>query len=193
MKLKPAKILFSRTALCGLFSLVMFSTLSQSGTKKNVENVFSNAIQLLPSKAIPTVDSTSFDSFIDEDDYKIVDTDALQLDRIFPAWNSEGYHFRAIHAYQIYLSHSFISIVVTVLKGDNEMESLLINYDPDGNMIDFEMVSYDEIAEGWTRYTSMIEKNLLTRTYYIWSSEDSFPIMEVSLLSINSDGTFSRE
>ena len=48
------------------------------------------------------------------------------------------------------------------------METLLINYRLDGSLIDYKVVSYDEIAEGWSKIESLIEANLLTITRTTW-------------------------
>lgn len=191
MELTESKCCSSRIAFFYLF--LLFASFSSAQNIQEKKDSFLQEIEQLASKPLPIIDSTSFDSFIDEDDYKEVDSDALKLAEVYSNWNEKGYNFRAIRAYKINLSNNFYSVVVTVLKGDNEMESILINYDLTGNPIASEMVSYDEIAEGWTRYTSMIEKNQISRTYYIWASEEDFPVMEVSFIKIAPNGEFSAK
>lgn len=56
----------------------------------------------------------------------------------------------------------FHTVVITIKKGDNEMESRLINYDLDGNIIDSKVMAYDEIAEGMSMTNSKIERGKIT-------------------------------
>ncbi|WP_103070127.1 PA3715 family protein [Aquimarina sediminis] len=150
---------------------------------KEVDTVsFREVISKIETKSIPRIDATNFDSFIEEEDYRKVDVKALKLEKIYPNFNKEGYKYRAIYCYTIELSKAFYSVVVTTLKGDHEMESVLINYDLQGSIIDSKVIAYDEIAEGQSRIESKIEENKLTINNILWIDEKkvettSFQIM----------------
>jgi hypothetical protein len=155
---------------------------------ENTDNVesFSNIISKIKTQSLPLIETTNFDTFIDEDDYNLVDVKALKLENIYKNFNKKGYNFRAIRSYKIELSKHFYSAVVTIIKGENEMESVLINYDLKGQIIDSEVVSYDEIAEGWLKIESKIEKNRITTNYISWVGETKK--VETSIISIEENG-----
>jgi len=54
-------------------------------------------------------------------------------------------------SYKVNLSQNFYTVVVTYWVGKYEMESTLINYDMQGNVIDHQLVAYDETGKGQTR------------------------------------------
>lgn len=178
--------------ICVVFSSSL-PAFSQDTKAKNIQADFIREFNNLPSLPIPRIDSTSFDSFIDPDDYKNVNAEAFKLADVFLQWHFEGFQFRPIRAYRIHLSDLFYSVAVTVRKGDAEMVTQLINYDLNGKVIDSEMISYDEIAEAMTRYTSLIEPTKIVRTYYIWSNPEEFPVMEVTHIHIDKNGKFTEE
>ncbi|MBG6130349.1 small nuclear ribonucleoprotein (snRNP)-like protein [Aquimarina sp. EL_43] len=153
---------------------------------KEVDTIsFNKIISEIKIKSTPLIDATNFDSFIDEDDYKKVDVKALKLEKIYPNFNKESHHYRAINCYRIELSKAFYSVVVTILKGDHEMESVLINYDSNGDLIDSKVISYDEIAEGQSRIESKIEENKLTVNNILWIDEKK---VETASFQIKANG-----
>ncbi|KAA2218820.1 PA3715 family protein [Maribacter flavus] len=138
---------------------------------------------------LPHIENTNFDSFIDEDDYEVIDFKAFNLNQIYPDYNAEGRNYRAIAKYTVPIRDNFHSVVVTILKSENEMESVLINYDPEGTIIAHELVSYDEIAEGMSRTVSRISENRLTVDRIFWGN-----IREVEQIEyeITWDGTIEK-
>jgi len=153
---------------------------------------FKEVLQKLKLKSVPLIDSTSFDSFIDEEDYKTINTEALKLVKVYKNWNNPNYNYRAIDAYRLNLSKDFYTVVVTVLLGDNELENRLINYELNGSIITSEIVAYDEIAEGWTRYQSKIEAKKITIKYHVLVSDDDASQMEINTLRIEPNGTLKQ-
>ena len=148
---------------------------------------FIEEFQKLPVKHIPLIDSTSFDSFIDEDDIKKINVEALRLPLVFTNWFKKGYDYKVISGYRLVLSESFYSVVVTTEKGNHEMKSTLINYDFEGNIIDYKGVAYDEIAESLVRTQSKIEKNKITIYTIEWTEEKK---ENTTVFQINSEGKF---
>lgn len=141
------------------------------------------------SRTLPVVEMTNFDSFIDEDDYDEVDANALKLDQIYPDFNNENYRFRPIAYYQVPLSNNFHTIVITLLKGEHEMKTVLINYDTEGKPIAHEEVAFDEIAESMSRTVSRISEIKLTVNRIFWGN-----IREVEEIEyeIRGDGTIKK-
>ncbi|MFD2562902.1 PA3715 family protein [Aquimarina rubra] len=153
--------------------------------KENETVIFNKIISEIEVKTTPLVEATNFDSFIDEDDYKEVNVKVLKLEKIYPEFYKEGYNYSAIASYKIEYSSNFYSIVVTVLKGDNEMESVLINYDMDGEILDSKVISFDEIAEGYSKIESKIEGNTLTIHNIFWIDEKK---VETTSFKIQANG-----
>ena len=158
-------------------------------SSQNGHSGFDEAIGAAKSKTLPVVEMTNFDSFIDEDDYDEIDANALKLDQIYPDFNNENYSFRPIAYYQVPLSNNFHTIVITLLKGEHEMTTVLINYDTEGKPIAHEEVGFDEIAESMSRTVSRISENKLTVNRIFWGN-----IREVEEIEyeIRGDGTIKK-
>ena len=130
---------------------------------KSDENLsFKDVINNTKTKTAPLTEATNFDSFIEEGDYNKVEEQTLKLIEIYPDFYKEGYNYKAIASYKVNNSSDFYTVVITILKGDNEMESVLINYDLNGGIIDFKVISYDEIAESVESKYSRIKNNIIT-------------------------------
>jgi len=139
--------------------------------KKQDTTSFITVIKSIKEKHLPVIDTTGFDSFIDEDDVKYVDVKGLQLDKIYPEFNNEGFNIWAMNCYKVALSENFHSVVISIKIDNEEMKTILVNYDFEGNIIDFKVISYDEIAEGFSRFTSKINKYILTLNHIIWAEK----------------------
>ncbi|MDH7447579.1 hypothetical protein [Aquimarina sp. 2201CG14-23] len=163
------------------------------------KNLFENSsfqgiINTIKTKSIPLVDTTNFDDFIEEEDYKKVDEKGLKLEEIYPNFYKEDHNYRAIASYRLAFSQKFHTVVITVLKGDHEMESVLVNYNMNGDIIDSKVIAYDEIAEGQSRIESKIEQGKLTINNILWIDEkqettEAFKIDEkgkIKPVSVNS-------
>lgn len=123
---------------------------------------FKDIINSTKTNPIPLKETTNFDSFIEAEDYNKVEDRILKLIEIYPDFYKEGYNYRPIASYKVNYSSDFYTVVVTILKGEYEMETVLINYSLTGNIIDFKVVSYDEIEEGMFKIEAKIEQNKLT-------------------------------
>lgn len=132
---------------------------------------FVTRINDIPTKSLPLIEDTNFDSFIDADDINEVDEELLRIENLYPNFYKEGYNYRAINSYKLEIDKGFYAIVITVKKGDHEMETTLINYDATGNIIDYQLIAYDEIAEGMFRTQSKITTNKLVINEVVWKQE----------------------
>jgi len=145
------------------------------GQKKSYNHDFNNALILFPSR--PTFQpNRNFDKIYAEGTTKSSERDyfkvgkklsneheaLFKLNQIYPdnAANPDSYAFHA--DYELQLSCNFTSLVLTVFKGEHEMESQLINYDQDANIIDSFIISYDEIAESMLKKECTLEENTIT-------------------------------
>lgn len=147
-----------------------------------VFQTFEAILSSLKTKTLPVIETTNFDDFIEAEDFKNLDYKALSLEKIYPHFNEKGYNFRAISAYKLDISDQFYTLVVTIKKGNHEMESHLINYDFNESIINHQVVSYDEVAEGLSAIHSKITKNSITRNHYFYEEEefeqDHFQLLE---------------
>lgn len=139
--------------------------------------------------SLPHIEKTNFDSFTDEDEYAPIDVWALKLDQVYPEIKLEDRQIRPLDMYTLPIRDGYHSVVVTVLKSEHEMESILINYNAEGDIIDHELVSYDEIAESMSHVVSRISENRLTlyRIFYGNSKE-----VEQIEFGIRWDGTIEK-
>ncbi|MFY0713754.1 hypothetical protein J1D01_08775 [Seonamhaeicola sp. NFXS20] len=156
---------------------------------KSVHLDFGEVIANSQTKKLPHIEDTNFDSFIDEDDYDEVDAEALKLNQIYPDFNSEGHNYRAITIYKIPVNTNFHTIVTTIQHGDNEMETIIINYDTEGNIIDHKQVAFDEIAEGMSRSVSRISESKLTVNKIFWGNTKEVEEIEYE---IRGNGTIEK-
>lgn len=146
---------------------------------------FIDAFFKLPLKKLPIVEKTSFDSFIEAEDFKNISAEAFSIPTIYKNWNRKEFNFRVISGYRIALSKDFYTAVLTVKIGDHEMETKFVNYDLNGNIIDYKLIAYDEIAEGFFKTESKIENDKITIKNIEWTDEGH---ESTDVFKVNSDG-----
>lgn len=151
---------------------------------EHVTTTFKEELLKLKLKTVPLVDSTSFDNFTDKGDYQKINTEALKLAKVYKNWKELKPNYRAIDAYRLNLSKDFYTVLITALQSDEEIESRLINYDLEGNVIAYEIIAYDEIVESWARTKSIIETDRITINYQYKVSE------ETGVVKIEPNGKF---
>ncbi|MFC4636074.1 hypothetical protein ACFO3O_19345 [Dokdonia ponticola] len=134
---------------------------------------FSKIWENLPLKNVPVLDTTNFDNITDVKEFNKQEIKMLQLDKMYPEIDKEGYTFRFMPSYKLKLSDQFYTIVLNVYKGENELESILIHYDLEKRLSQYYsedgalktnslVIAYDEIAEGWSRKHGKIEQQFVT-------------------------------
>ena len=176
-----------------LYILILFGVLSCAENKqeqrviepkvKDVVNVsaeivketdsisFSEIIEGISEKSLPLIDDTNFDTFIDGYYSDRVNKQRLKLEELYPNFSKEGYYYLPIDIYQLKLSENFFTVVLTIKKGDHEMESTLVNYDLTGNIIDHQVIAYDEIAESMFRTESKVFDSSIVIHQVVWEEE----------------------
>jgi len=164
---------------------VVQDTIAVDSVKKGSNVNFDKLLQELKTKTTPIIDTTNFDNFKETNFYNEHEVSALKLKNLYPNFYKETHNYKAIASYKINYSSNFHSIVLTILKGDNEMESVLINYDFNGNIIDSKVISYDEIAEGQSKIESKIENNKITINHIFWIDEKQ---VETKVFKIEANG-----
>lgn len=161
--------------------------LIQNLTEKiNSPDKLSEIWQSLPLRQLPIIDSTSFDNIKVNKEFNTEQLKSLQIDGIYPNFYEEKSLFKISPSYKINLSKEFYTIVINVFKGEHELETVLINYDiSNENLIDFKIIAYDEIAEGWSRKFSEIHKISITINDEFYGDEKE---VKITKFHINRNG-----
>ena len=127
-----------------------------SNTQDSIEKDEYSFIKKIKIKELPIIDSTNFDNYEAKSFLSKNEIEILKLSKIIPDNNVEI----ALN-YQIKISENFKTLVFSFYPSENEITTILVNYDKDYKIIDSRIIAYDEIAESWLRTTSKIEKNNL--------------------------------
>ena len=114
----------------------------KSEVKPNRKKTFSEIIQKIKLKNLPIIDALNFDNFIKVKKFNSEEIKRLQLRKIYSEIDNERYDFKIFPSYKIDLSKKFHSIVISILKSNSEIESILINYSLNGEIIDYKVISY---------------------------------------------------
>lgn len=146
----------------------------------------------------PLIDSTSFDNIKYFNKLTSSEIKTLQLEEIYPHLNDKGYNYHFYPSYSLNLG-SFKTIVINVLNGDSELETILITYEnqkintiSDGNdkfQIMKLVIAYDEIVEGWSRKQSLIQGKCINIFDALYTDEPQF---DTTLYYINDFGNISK-
>lgn len=126
-------------------------------------SVFKSILENVKTKTLPLTDTTNFDTFKDDKFLSKQEVEALQLENIYPDFYKEGHNYKVVASYKIEDFKNFHALVVTVLKGEHEMETILINYDLNGKILDQRVIAYDEIAEGYGKIESKITHDFILK------------------------------
>jgi len=85
------------------------------------------------------------------------------------------------------MSEDFTSVVYYLYSSDTELTCVLVNYDKEFNIINNQMVAYDEIADGVLKSTAMIYKDKIVLKEFV---SDNASIIKFDVLE---NGDISRE
>lgn len=153
-------------------------------------HAFEETFLKLALKQLPLVDNTSLHSWADSDHKQGIDAETFQLPSIYKDWYKESYDYRAVSAYRLALSKAFYTAVVTILQGDEVLESRLINYDLSGKLIASQMVAHDEIEGLRSWFVSNIEKDKVIQTASFYVNGDEPPNIQTETIHILENGQF---
>ena len=166
-----------------LFVMLLVSCNQNSGKQTEVEakngnlNLpethlsFEEFISRSRTEQLPHIDTTNFDRFIEEEDIKTFDVQALNIEKIYPDFYREDSAYQTMDSYRLALSPDFYTLVITFRKGIYEMESVLINYDLQGKLIDHQVVAYDETVKGISRIESKINEGKIVLNHIRFTEE----------------------
>lgn len=133
-------------------------------TTSNTENSKNNNFSFLDNykfENVPVKDSTNFDNYYPQKKLSEEQINLLDLNKIFIARKLTEFNNVSVR-YRLNLSKDFHTIIVSFQNGEHELFTVLANYSDHYSLIDWEYISYDEIAESQTRIESEISQNQIT-------------------------------
>ena len=148
---------------------------------KNINSDFA-FLETIPTKNIPVVEDTNFDTFTDENKLTASQIKILNLDKIID--NKEVVN--VFLNYNLIISRDFKSMVISYERGDAELVTVLVNYDHNYTLIDFKNIAYDEIAENMVSIYCEIKKNEIVCTETDYSNEE--PVLTEKKYTILKNG-----
>ncbi len=139
-----------------------------------------------PIKQLPIIDSTNFDNHIEGKLLNKKEQNLLKLPSIFEdELNNEKAKIGI--SYLPKISDNFQSVVFYFYPNNTEIISMLVNYDKNFNVINNQMLAYDEITEGMLKTTSKLDKNSIKLTEYISENPSTL------YFKISKNGDITRE
>jgi len=151
-----------------------------------------------PVRKTPFIDSIGFDNVHKTNRLTKKDITELQLEELYPDILKKD---RKVYpSYQLDYG-DYKSIVVNVFKNEHELESVLIIYDTDNTLhklyqgegeepsINSLIVSYDEIAEGWSSITAQFNRDCITIVDALYTDT---PVIDTTLYHINNQGLINK-
>ena len=139
-----------------------------------------------PAKTVPLIDSTNFSNHVEGKLLTKQQQELLKLPSIFEEQLNDENAKIGI-SYLPKLSENFQSIVYYFYPNNNELISMLVNYDDQFNIINSQILAYDEIAEGMLKTTSTLDKNNIKLVEYISDTPSTI------IFNILEDGNITRE
>ena len=182
--------------IIGVCTLVLFSCSNETNQENityktiKINAVFNKDTIIVPTpinyekvdlqtRNTPHTDSTNFDDYNSKNLLSESNIDSLHLNYVK---EQLGYSVPIYYNYQLNLSDNFKTMVFLFLS-ENVLKSVLINYDFNGNLIDFIEVAYDELVKSWSRTTSEIYNDKIVITNVLWFDEKREAIKEYIILN----------
>lgn len=139
-----------------------------------------------PTKTVPLVDSTNFSNHVEEKLLTKQQQELLKLPAIFEEQlNNENAKIGVSYLPEI--SENFKSVVYYFYPSNTELISMLVNYDNQYNIINSQVLAYDEIADGMLKTTSTLTKKHIELVEYISDTPSTI------VYTILEDGTITRD
>lgn len=139
-----------------------------------------------PAKTVPLVDSTNFSNHVETKLLTKTQQELLKLPSIFEEQLDDEKAKIGV-SYLPKLSENYKSVVYYFYPNNTELISMLVNYDENYNIINSQVLAYDEIVEGVLKTTSTLNKNSIELVEHI--SDDSSTI----IFNILEDGNITRD
>lgn len=165
------------------FKIILFVAITTLASCKSNKYSFLNEY---PAKTVPLVDSTNFSNHVETKLLTKVQQELLKLPSIFEEQLDDEKAKIGV-SYLPKLSENYKSVVYYFYPNNTELISMLVNYDENYNIINSQVLAYDEIVEGVLKTTSTLNKNNIELVEHI--SDDSSTI----IFNILEDGNITRD
>ena len=119
-----------------------------------------------PTKTVPIVDCTNFSNHVETKLLTKSQQELLKLPSIFEEQLDDKKAKIGV-SYLPKLSENYQSVVYYFYPNNNELISMLVNYDKDFNIINSQVLAYDEIVDGMLKTTATLDKNHIELIEYI--------------------------
>jgi hypothetical protein len=157
------------------FLILLNSCINQGNKTTNEKSLSVNKDKIIDipfldkytTRDLPVIETTNFDNYKFKDSLSREEIKILKLEKVV-----NGDILNIWINYRINISPNYRTIVVSYMPNDNELYTVLINYTKNYDIIDFDTVAYDEIAESCTRIVSEIKKKSLEVTHINYCSEN---------------------
>lgn len=137
-------------------------------------------LEAYPIKEVSYTDSTDI-SFNSKKELSSKERDLLKIEKI-----TKDKLTRCIVNYRLNLSDNYKTVVYCVFPSENEIKSVLVNYDKDYNIIDHRVVAYDEVAEGLLNTYSIIQKSSIETVEQRFGEESN--AIDMKTFELTSEG-----
>lgn len=142
-----------------------------------------------PLKKTPLIDTTNFDNLSKKNLLTQNEISKLQLKKIYPNIKKEGSSYSFIPGYSLKTNNNFKTIIIHVFKGEDKLETILTTYQLDNKLINYKLISYDEMEESWARVSSTIRNNCITTINPLYTE---LPVIDTILHHINRLGYINK-
>ncbi|CAM1368438.1 conserved hypothetical protein [Tenacibaculum sediminilitoris] len=166
------------------FKIILFVVIIATLTSCKVNNY--SFLNDYPTKTVPLIDSTNFSNHIESTLLTKSQQELLKLPSIFEEQLNDKNAKIGI-SYLPKISENFQSVVYYFYPNNTELISMLVNYDDQFNIINSQVLAYDEIAEGMLQTTSTLNKNSIELVEYISDSPSTI------IFNILEDGNITRD
>ncbi|MBO6826810.1 MAG: hypothetical protein JJ879_11460 [Sneathiella sp.] len=152
-------------------------------------SAFQAEITAMEVRELPLIVEANFGSFIDADDVNPINHRALKIETLYPDFYESNSRYRAMASYKVVFYPNFHSVLVTYIIGEHEMETTLINYDANGNILDHQLIAYDETADGQSQIRSRLTENGIRAHRVSW---DLIKEIDEQEFAVSFDGTIDK-
>ena len=136
-------------------------------------------------KTTPIVDSTNFSNHVEKTLLNNEERQLLSLDSIFVGQLNQN-NVKIGISYVPEISDKFTSIVYYFYANSNELSAILVNYNQNHKVIDYQLIAYDEIAEAMLKTTGTIYNDRIVLKEYISDNPSTI------IFDILENGTITR-
>lgn len=139
-----------------------------------------------PTQTVPLIDSTNFNNHIEGKSLTKEQQKLLKLPLVFEEQLNDK-NARIGISYLPKLSENYTSVVYYFYPSKTGLISMLVNYDKNFEVINSQVLAYNEVTESMLKSTSKLTKNSIELSEYV------FDQASVIKFKISENGNITRE